>query len=158
MTFVEFLENSNICPLYDDYLSLDKGSLEKLGKQFKCQLPSELQYLFGNYGCSKFDSITTFTGSGLELPVNIFYGKYDAGYDVFETLEDYEDDAPKGMIPFADNILGDLFFISVNQKDCESVYYWNHELNIEADGKLQNPIKISNSLLEFFIGLTFEQI
>lgn len=153
LTIKKLLENSNIAPLYDQYKSLSNKSLSRLETFSESKLSDDFSYFITNYGCSKFDSVATFTNGEKTLPVNVFYGESEAGYDIFETLDDYEDDIPKGLIPFADDIFGNLFMVSTIESESEFVYYWNHELNYCDHGELKNPIKISNSLLEFFLSI-----
>ena len=77
--------------------------------------------------------------------------------DYIETYKIDEKRLPSFIIPIADDPGGNLICISCEQGDLGSIYFWDHETEVdytvEEDSVRTNLYRISNSLHEFLTSL-----
>lgn len=59
-----------------------------------------------------------------------------------------QDHIPHNILAFAENSGGDLICISCTGDDCGKIYFWDHELDMQA-ASYDNMSLIANSFLEF---------
>lgn len=78
----------------------------------------------------------------------------ESGRDLYKVLENYSGRIPKNTIPIAEDGCGNLLVMSLEKANYGSVYFWDHELEVEEEDEvIDNPpniTRLANNFSEFF--------
>ncbi|MDR3668689.1 MAG: SMI1/KNR4 family protein [Ignavibacteriaceae bacterium] len=145
------------------------NDIEKVEKLIGLEFPNEYkEHILAHNGGQCFPNIFKFIEKGAETNSNIdwFLAIYDGQFD---NLEWYvaiyklkQKRLPINLLPIANDPGGNLVCISCLGKDYGSVYFWDHEnevdYEIEDDTNYSNLYLVSHSFKEFLESLSSETI
>ena len=83
----------------------------------------------------------------LDIGVVGFLGIGTEHYDLATRVAQHDGDLPEGLVPIADTEGGNLICAKVSGGDLGSIWFWNHELEVDA------AHQVAGSLEEFVAGL-----
>lgn len=83
----------------------------------------------------------------LDISVVGFLGIGTDHYDLATRIAQYDGDLPEGLVPIADSEGGNLVCTKVSGDDIGSIWFWDHELEVDA------ARKVTGSLDDFIEGL-----
>lgn len=171
-------------PLEDQFSPLNEAEIAELEEAVGAKLPADYVWLLQTYGQFLFSNSVHFkplasepeyrhaeelgipngpTFSGSE--VAMVYGKNvrKGVSTLLEKLNTFRGRMPKLFLPFADDGLGNQLCLCLAPENYQKVYWWNHELEWDADdyedetgsampeaAKFQNVYLVANNLTEFF--------
>lgn len=75
--------------------------------------------------------------------------------DVYKALDVYKNRVPSKLLPIGEDGCGNLFCLSLRDKDYNTVYFWDHELEADEDEPPteNNLLKVTGSFQKFINGL-----
>ncbi|MDB6125162.1 MAG: hypothetical protein JWQ71_4155 [Pedosphaera sp.] len=124
------MKNIKILDASDPASEKDIGVLETaLGRK----IPGSLRMLLlrSDGGILDAENCVTFaklpSGEEMRLEVQRFYSVAM----ILEALRDYEGRVPSNLLPIANNLSGDLFCLSLDERN-PRIYFWDHEDEEEA--------------------------
>ena len=133
---------------------LNRSDIAEVEKELNVNFPHDFIVHYLNYNGGYPQSDTYQWTSGERTTINTFFSlKYD-GFDkietVYENLVLVEKYLPIGIVPFATDDGGNLFCISVREKDFGNIYYFNNDHYNMRDK--ESALILLENTLENFIG------
>lgn len=101
------------------------------------ELPASYRQFVMKYGASGFNEYVDYrpttpfplASSGL-VHISVFYGSEDQaheGYGLLTRLKFYHGRVPDGMVPIADNGMGDQILLDTKGQDVGRIFFWDHD-------------------------------
>lgn len=133
--------------------TLSQEEIKDIEDELGTNLPDDLSYFLTHFGISDFinepslkplskDAVYTH-GEDSNQPdfffeessIGVFYGKdpKEGAYDLFWNIKNYKERMPEKFIPFASDGMGNQIVMSLNEKDYENVFFWDHEAEWDAE-------------------------
>jgi len=148
----------------NEILDVEKKITEKdlrhVEQKFKFKYPEEVREHFLMYN-GGYPKKAVFNGEGRSTyEVNYFIPIKSKDVEdirkVLELLRDEEDIIPSWLIPFADDIGGDLFCFSTREIDNGAIYYYSHEFDY-GENPEEHITYLAGSLKEFINALVEDE-
>ncbi len=146
--------------IVDSQLPLTVKEVEDVELKLGYELPSEYRIFLQktNGGIPKPDAVKH-EGEYWDY-VAYFYAVRNGLYadDLFRNLEEYREMVPSHYLPIGESPGGNLYCLSLKNKDFGAVYFWDHdEANYDGEPWEENMTLLAKSLSEFTEGLYVEK-
>lgn len=120
---------------FDNPKPIDQDTVHAVKEKLGINLPDDYVSL-----------LTTVSNGGAVEPV-VFADDLDIGvvgllgigtdhYDLATRIAQYDSDLPEGLVPIADSEGGNLVCAKVSGDDIGSIWFWDHELEVDAARKV----------------------
>lgn len=132
----------------------DINNLEKL---YSSTLPQDYKSFLTEYN-GGFPDDNMFRSPFFEelVGVRYFFGFNSIScMDLMSHIKTFKNRVPENVIPIGEDDCGNLFCLSLRDKDYNAVYFWDHELEADEDEPPteSNLFKLTNNFNEFLEGL-----